>query len=123
MISSYTQTQGRVAAQVVWSDFLAGSYIVVGILLSLMHAGTENGSCGGSEGLSTTVAVVVASAVSFFVAFAIGIMTGAIVQYYISKWKTKQIPGEPPPPVYEQVSTQKEGIELRENVAYGPVQN
>ena len=97
--------------------------IVVGILLSLMHAGTENGSSGGSEGLSTTVVVVAASAVSFFVAFAMGMMTGAIVQYYISKWKTKQIPGKPPPPVYEQVSTQKEGIELRENVAYGPVQN
>ena len=96
---------------------------MVGILLSLMHAATENGSSRGSEGLSTTVAVVVASAVSFFVAFAMGMMTGAIVQYYISKWKTKQIPGKPLPPVYEQVSTQKEGIELRENVAYGPVQN
>ena len=55
------------------------SVSLAGMLLSLMHAGTENGSCGGSEGLSTTVVVVIASAVSFFVAFAMGMMTGAIV--------------------------------------------
>ena len=76
-----------------------------------------------SSGAVTSITVVV----TFVVAFTLGNITGALILYCIictvrrkSSYSINQEP-QPPAPEYEQVSLEPRKIELRENVAYGPI--
>ena len=64
------------------------------------------------------------------VAFIAGTVCGALLTVCISRWNKKEHSSKPAPntqeqqqaaAVYEEVDTQSKKIELKENVAYGPV--
>ena len=63
-------------------------------------------------------------------AFIAGALCGALITVCISRWNKKRRSSKPAPNtqeqqqaavVYEEVDTQSKKIELKENVAYGPV--
>ena len=63
-------------------------------------------------------------------AFIAGTVCGALITVCISRWNKKERSSKPAPStqeqqqaavVYEEVDTQRKKIELKENVAYGPV--
>ena len=99
--------------------------------LSSANAGSTSGSC------STSVAVT--AVVSCAVSLIIGALVGAVVHYCAVRKKSKchkfysltlahKQQKQQPAPVYEDIVAQKgtvdtTHIELRENIAYGPVQN
>ncbi len=88
-------------------------------------------------GDSVTVAAVVSVTVSFVVAFLLGTATGAVVLHCtVGRQsgsncrpcpKSPEDQNPPPGPTYKTVfpptQTQRENFELKENLAYGPVQN
>ena len=80
-----------------------------------------------SNALSSGAVISIAVVATFVVAFTLGNITGALILYCIictvkrkGSYSTKQEP-QPPAPEYEQVSLEPGKIELRENVAYGPM--
>ena len=90
------------------------------------------GSISGSCSTSVAVTAVVSCAVSLI----IGALVGAVVHYCAVRKKSKChklysltiSQKQQPAPVYEDIVAQKgtvdpTHIELRENIAYGPVQN
>ena len=96
---------------------------------------TNEGSFCGSWSTSVAVTAVVSCAVSLI----IGALVGAVVHYCAVRKKSKchkfysltiarKQRKQQPAPVYEDIVAQKRTvdtthIELRENIAYGPVQN
>ena len=82
------------------------------------------------KSLSTSAAVAITAVVFLLVAFIAGTVCGALVNVCISRWNKKRRSSKPAPNtqeqqqasvVYEEVDTQSKKIELKENVAYGPV--
>ena len=80
-----------------------------------------------SNALSSGAVISIAVAATFVVAFTLGNITGALILYCIictvrrkGSYSTNQEP-QTPAPEYEQVSLEPRKIELRENVAYGPM--
>ena len=85
------------------------------------------------KSLSTSAAVAITAVVFLLVAFIAGTVCGALVNVCISRWNKKGRSSKPAPNtqeqqqravVYEEVDTlqsQKIELELKENVAYGPV--
>ena len=80
-----------------------------------------------SNALSSGAVISIAVVVTFVATFTLGNITGALVLYCIIRTvkrksceTTNQEP-QPPAPEYEQVSLEPRKIELRENVAYGPM--
>ena len=80
--------------------------------------------------LSTAAAAAIAGIVCLLVAFIAGTVCGALLTVCISRWNKKGHSSKPAPNtqeqqqavvVYEEVDTQSKKIELKENVAYGPV--
>ena len=62
--------------------------------------------------------------------FIAGTLCGALITVCISRWNKKERSSKPPPNtqeqqqaavMYDEVDTQSKKIELKENVAYGPV--
>ena len=82
------------------------------------------------ESLSTTAVVGIAVANSSLAFFLVGFLTGVLVYHCINKYRLRSPKHESSSqlqrqagPVYEEVtSTIEEKIELRENMAYGPMQ-
>ena len=82
------------------------------------------------KSLSTTAAVAIAAIICSLVTFITGTVCGALVPVCISRWNKKGCSSKPVPNtqeqqvaavVYEEVETQSKKIELKANVAYGPV--
>ena len=80
--------------------------------------------------LSTAAAIAITSVICLLVAFITGALCGALLIVCISRWNKKGRSSKPAPNtqeqqqaavVYEEVDTQSKKIELKENVAYGPV--
>ena len=80
---------------------------------------------------STSVAIT--ASVSCAVSFIIGALVGAVVHYctvrkkcdcqkFYSLTMARKQQQQQPAPVYEDIIGQSQNIELKENVAYGPVQ-
>ena len=78
------------------------------------------------QSLSTPAAV----AITAIVCLITGALFCALVTLFISRWNKKKSSSKPAPNtqeqqqatvVYEEVDTQSQKIELKENVAYGPV--
>ena len=72
--------------------------------------------------------VASAAAVSCAVSFIIAVLVGAVVYYcdcqrFTSLTKARKQQQEQPAPVYDYIVGQSQNIELRENVAYGPVRH
>ena len=84
-------------------------------------------SIGTTSGQSSTSTVTIAVVITFIVSFTLGSITGVLVYHCIctvrrkSKQNYETTQPAAPAPVYEQVTTSKAAIELRENVAYGPI--
>ena len=96
----------------------------VHFLCYILHAGT------GVTSLSSGATVAIATSVAFIVTLAVGCLSGALLYHILTKVRARYHPGssggeqQPAVPQYEDVSPPPAGekIELRENVAYGPVQ-
>ena len=82
------------------------------------------------KSLSTTATAAITAIVCLLVAFIAGTVCGALLIVCISRWNKKGCSSKPAPStqeqqqaavVYEEVDTQRKKIELKENVAYGPV--
>ena len=82
------------------------------------------------KSLSTAATAAIAAIVCLLVAFIAGALCGALVTVCINRWNKKGRSSKPVPNtqeqqqaavVYEEVDTQSKKIELKENVAYGPV--
>ena len=79
-----------------------------------------------SNALSSGAVISIAVVVTFVVAFTLGNITGTLILYCVcgvrrkGSYSTNQEP-QPPAPEYEQMSLEPRKIELRENVAYGPM--
>ena len=82
------------------------------------------------KSLSTAATAVITAVVCSLVMFITGTMFGALLTVCISRWNKKGHSSKPAPntqeqqqaaAVYEEVDTQSKKIELKENVAYGPV--
>ena len=79
-----------------------------------------------SSDLSSGAVISITAVVTFAVAFTLGNITGALILYCVcgvrrkDSYSTNQEP-QTPAPEYEQVSLEPRKIELRENVAYGPM--
>ena len=83
------------------------------------------------KSLSTAATAAIAAVVCLLVAFITGTVCGVLVTVCISRWHKKGRSSKPAPntqeqpqavAVYEEVDTlQSKKIELKENVAYGPV--
>ena len=82
------------------------------------------------KSLSTAAAVALAAIVCLLVTFIAGTVCGALLTVCITRWNKKRCGSKPAPntqeqwqtvAVYEEVDTQSKKIELKENVAYGPV--
>ena len=82
------------------------------------------------KSLSTVATATITAVVCSLVMFIVGTMCGALVTVCISRWNEKGRSSKPAPNtqkqqqaavVYEEVDTQSKKIELKENVAYGPV--
>ena len=90
---------------------------------SYVHVGSDQDE---SNALSSGTVISIAVVATFVVAFTLGNINGALILYCTctvrrkSSYSTNQEP-QPPAPEYEQVSLEPRKIELRENVAYGPM--
>ena len=82
------------------------------------------------KSLSTAATTAITAVVCLLVAFIAGTVCGALLNVCISRWNKKGHSSKPAPNtqeqqqaavVYEEVDTQTKKIELKENVAYGPV--
>ena len=82
------------------------------------------------KSLSTVATAAITAVVCSLVAFITGTMCSALVPVCISRWNKKGHSSKPAPStqeqqqaavVYEEVDTQCKKIELKEDVAYGPV--
>ena len=80
--------------------------------------------------LSTAAVITITAVICLLVAFIAGTVCGALVTVCISRWNKKGHGSKPSPNtqeqqqaavVYEEVDPQSKKIELKENVAYGPV--
>ena len=94
-------------------------------------AGSTHGAGNISALCSTSVTIT--AAVSCAVSFILGALVGAVVHYcsvrkkcdcqkFYSLTMARKQQQQQPAPVYEDVIGQSQNIELKENVAYGPVQ-
>ena len=81
------------------------------------------------KSLSTAATAAISAVVCLLVAFIAGTVCGALLTVCISRWN-KRRSSKPAPNaqaqqqtvvVYEEVNTQSKKIELKQNVAYGPV--
>ena len=91
---------------------------------SVIFFAVDNTGCANT-GLSTAAAVGIAIALSSIVSFSAGLLVALVIAYcYIRRLKRHYSPKDTqqPAPMYEDVSmvTGKD-IELKENVAYGPI--
>ena len=86
--------------------------------------------CSLSHSVSIAPAIAIAATVCTLIAFIAGVLCGAMVTVCISRWHKKGDSSKPAStiqeqqptvPVYEEVEAQSQKIELKENVAYGPV--
>ena len=93
-------------------------------------AGSSNDRSNISASCSTSVSIT--AVVSCTVSFIIGVLVGAVVHYCTVRKKcdcqkfysltiARKQQQQQPAPVYEDVVGQSQNIELKENVAYGPV--
>ena len=82
------------------------------------------------KSLSTAAAVAITAVVCSLVMFITGTVCGVLLTVCISRWNKKGRSSKPAPNtqeqqqtvvVYEEVDTLSKKIELKENVAYGPV--
>ena len=83
------------------------------------------------KSLSTTATVAIAAIVCSLVTFVAGTLCGALITVCISRWNKREHSSKPAPNtqeqqqavvVYEEVDTlRSQKIELKENMAYGPV--
>ena len=82
------------------------------------------------KSLSTAATAAIAAIVCSLVTFITGTMCGALLTVCINPWNKKGHSSEPAPNtqeqqqaavVYEEVDPRRQKIELKENVAYGPV--
>ena len=82
------------------------------------------------KSLSTAAAIASTAIVCSLVMFITGALCGALLTVCIIRWNKKERSSKPAPNtqkqqqaavVYEEVDTQSKKIELKENVAYGPV--
>ena len=82
------------------------------------------------KSLSTAATAAIAAVVCLLVAFVAGTVCGVLLTVCISRWNKKGRSSKPAlntqeqqqaAVVYEEVNTQSKKIELKENVAYGPV--
>ena len=82
------------------------------------------------KSLSTAATAAITAVVCLLVAFVTGALCCGLVTVCISRWNTKGRSSKPAPNtqeqqqaavVYEEVATQSNKIELKENVSYGPV--
>ena len=82
---------------------------------------------------SCSTSNVITAVVSCVVSFIIAALVGAVVHYCIVRKKcdcqkfyslttARKQQQQQPAPVYEDIVAQSQNIELKENVAYGPVQ-
>ena len=89
------------------------------ILFAVYNTGQAN------TGLSTAEAVGIAIALSSIVSFSAGLLVASVISYcYIRRLMGRYSPRDPqqPAPMYEDVSiAMSKDIELKENVAYGPI--
>ncbi len=112
------------------------------VTLQVRHIGKPNYDasihivCTSGSGVDDSiVAIAVSAIVSFIVAFLLGTATGAVVLHCaVSRRsgcicrpcsKSPEDQTTPPGPTYETVSppTQRENLELKKNLAYGPVRH
>ena len=83
------------------------------------------------KSLSTAATAAITTIVCSMVTFVAGALFGALTTVCISRWNKKRRSSKPASntqelqqqavAVYEEVDTQSQKIELKENVAYGPV--
>ena len=82
------------------------------------------------KSLSTAATAAITAVVCSLVMFIAGTLCGALLTVCISRWNKKGHSSKPAPStekqqqaavVYEEVDTRNKKIELKENVAYGPV--
>lgn len=80
--------------------------------------------------LSPAAVTATTAVVCSLVAFVIGVLCGVVITVCISWWNKKRCSSKPTSniqeqqqtvPVYEEVETPSQKIELKENMAYGPV--
>ena len=113
---------GGVPSSSVHALFLAGSSDEV-----------SNVCTSRSTSIAVTASVAIVAVVSCAVSFILGALVGAVVHYYTVRKKSNcqkcysliiahKQQQQKPAPVYEDVVGQSQNIELKENVAYGPVQ-
>ena len=79
--------------------------------------------------ISCSTSVAIAAVVSCAVSFILGALVGAVMYYCtvrkkcdVQKAIAHKQKNQQPAPVYEEVIGQSQNIKLKENVAYGPVQ-
>ena len=108
-------------AQVKWPIFLILLYISPPQFLRISIP---------DKSLSTAATAAITAVVCSLVMFITGALCGALLTVCISRWNKKGRSSKPAPNtqeqqqaavVYEEVDTQSKRIELKENVAYGPV--
>ena len=98
-------------------------------VLTYAGSGNEENIISGTCSTSNAITAVVSCAVSFIIATVIGV----VVHYAVVRKKSKchkfysltiahKQQKHQPAPVYEDVVGQSHRIEMKENVAYGPVQ-
>ena len=89
------------------------------ILFAVDNTGQAN------TGLSTAEAVGITFVLTFIVSFSAGLLVALVIAYcYNQRQKGQYSPSDPrqPAPMYEDVSIAvSKDIELKENVAYGPI--
>ena len=82
------------------------------------------------KSLPTAATAAIAAIVCLLVAFIAGTVCGALISVCISRWNKKDRSSKPAQntqeqqqaaAVYEEVDTHSKKIELKQNVAYGPV--
>lgn len=96
----------------------------------ILHVLTHHLSCSLSHCVSIAPAIAITATVCTLIAFIAGALCSAVVTVCISRWHKKGDSSKPTSsiqeqqptvPVYEEVDTQSPKIELKENMAYGPV--
>ena len=91
---------------------------------SVILFAVDNTGCANT-GLSTAEAIGIAIALSSIVSFSAGLLVALVIAYcYIQRQKGQYSPSDPRKPalMYEDVSIAvSKDIELKENVAYGPI--
>ena len=81
------------------------------------------------KSLSTAATAAITTIVCSLATFIAGTVCGVLLTVCISRWNKKRCGSKPAPNtqqqqtvvVYEEVDTQSKNVELKENVAYGPV--